>query len=182
VKRFLYLLPVLAFALLAFVLFDSLRAPAPDERQLPSMLIDKPAPKIALPALDAKARSFAAADLAAGHVTVVNVFASWCVPCRAEAPGLVSIRQIGGVALYGMVWKDTASKARAFLDDVGDPYARIDLDADGRTGIDRGVYGLPETYVIDRQGIERQRFAGPLVGDALTNIVGPAIARARAAD
>ena len=181
-KRIIYILPVFAFALLAFVLFDSLNAPAPDERQLPSMLIDRPAPKIALPALDAKTQGFATADLAAGHVTVLNVFASWCVPCRAEAPGLAVIRQIDGVALYGMVWKDTAAKARAFLDDVGNPYARIDLDADGRTGIDWGVYGVPETFVIDRHGVVRLRYAGPLVGDALTEIVLPAIAKARAAN
>ena len=113
---------------------------------------------------------------------MLNVFASWCVPCREEAPGLASIRQMDGVALYGMVWKDTAGKARAFLDDVGDPYARIDLDADGRAGIDWGVYGVPETFVIDRHGIVRLRYAGPLVGDALDKIVLPAIAAAKAAN
>ena len=143
------------------------------------MLIDKPAPRIALPALDARAKAFAPADLAAGHVTVLNVFASWCVPCREEAPGLAAIRRMDGVALYGMVWKDSAAKARAFLDEVGDPYARIDLDADGRAGIDWGVYGVPETFVIDPHGVVRLRYAGPLVGDALSNIVLPAIAKAK---
>jgi cytochrome c biogenesis protein CcmG, thiol:disulfide interchange protein DsbE len=178
-RRLLYILPTLAFVALACVLLRSLIAPPPGE--LPSMLIDKPAPRIALPALDAQAKAFTPADLAAGHVTVLNVFASWCVPCREEAPGLASIRQMDGVALFGLVWKDAPDKARAFLDDVGDPYARIDLDADGRAGIDWGVYGVPETFVIDRHGIVRLRYAGPLVGDALTNIVLPAIAKARAA-
>jgi cytochrome c biogenesis protein CcmG/thiol:disulfide interchange protein DsbE len=177
-RRLLYILPTLAFVGLGCVLLRSLIAPPPGE--LPSMLIDKSAPRFALPALDAQAKAFASADLAAGHVTVLNVFASWCVPCREEAPELASIRQIDGVALYGLVWKDSAAKARAFLDDVGDPYAGIDLDADGRAGIDWGVYGVPETFVIDRHGIVRLRYAGPLVGDALSAIVLPAIAKARA--
>jgi len=176
-KRLLYILPTLAFVALACVLLLSLIAPPPSE--LPSMLIDKPAPRIALPALDAQTQAFAPADLAQGHVTVLNVFASWCVPCREEAPGLASIRQMDGVALYGMVWKDSAGNARAFLDALGDPYSRIDLDADGRAGIDWGVYGVPETFVIDRHGIVRLRYAGPLVGDALNNIVLPAIAKAK---
>jgi cytochrome c biogenesis protein CcmG/thiol:disulfide interchange protein DsbE len=170
-------LPTLAFVALACVLLRSLIAPPPGE--LPSMLIDKPAPRIVLPALDAQANAFAPTDLAAGHVTVLNVFASWCVPCREEAPGLAAIRRMDGVALYGMVWKDSAAKARAFLDEVGDPYARIDLDADGRAGIDWGVYGVPETFVIDPHGVVRLRYAGPLVGDALSNIVLPAIAKAK---
>jgi cytochrome c biogenesis protein CcmG/thiol:disulfide interchange protein DsbE len=179
-RRLLYILPTLVFVGLACVLLLSLLAPPPGE--LPSMLIDKPAPKIALPALDAHARAFAPADLAQGHVTVLNVFASWCVPCREEAPGLAAIKQMDGVTLYGLVWKDTPDRARAFLDDVGDPYARIDLDADGRAGIDWGVYGVPETFVIDRRGVVRLRYAGPLVGDALTNIVLPAIAKAKNED
>jgi cytochrome c biogenesis protein CcmG, thiol:disulfide interchange protein DsbE len=178
-RRLLYFLPTAAFVVLAGVLLISLWKPPPGE--LPSMLVDKPAPQFALPALDPKAQAFARADLAAGHISVVNVFASWCIPCREEAPGLAAIRQIDGVALYGMVWKDTAAKARGFLDEVGDPYARIDLDADGRAGIDWGVYGVPETFVIDRHGIVRLRYAGPLVGDALDKIVLPAIAAAKAA-
>jgi cytochrome c biogenesis protein CcmG, thiol:disulfide interchange protein DsbE len=180
VKRLLYILPAAAFLALAYVLFSSLAAPPPSE--LPSMLVDKPAPALALPALDGKALGFARADLAQGHVVVLNVFASWCVPCREEAPALAQIKAMKGVTLYGMVWKDTALKARAFLDDVGDPYARIDLDADGRAGIDWGVYGVPETFVIDGHGIVRLRYAGPLVGDGLAAIVLPAIAKARAAN
>lgn len=177
-RRLIYVLPTAAFVALACVLLIALCKPPLADRQLPSMLVDKPAPRIALPALDAHARPFGPADLASGHVTVLNVFASWCVPCREEAPGLAQIKTIPGVALYGLVWKDSAAKARAFLDDVGDPYARIDLDADGRAGIDWGIYGVPETFVIDRHGIVRLRYAGPLVGDALTAIVLPAIAKA----
>ncbi|MGH6870753.1 MAG: DsbE family thiol:disulfide interchange protein [Rhizomicrobium sp.] len=176
-RRLIYILPAALFIALAIAFYVSLAGPPPGD--LPSVLVDKPAPGIDLPPLDAADRSFTRADLARGHVVVLNVFASWCVPCRAEAPALAQIKAMKDVTLYGMVWKDSASKARAFLDDVGDPYARIDLDETGRTGIDWGVYGVPETFVIDGAGIVRLRYAGPLVGDALTNILLPAIAQAR---
>ncbi|HEY1630436.1 MAG TPA: DsbE family thiol:disulfide interchange protein [Rhizomicrobium sp.] len=176
-RRLVYVLPAALFAVLAYAMYLSLSAPAPGE--LPSVLVDKPAPAIALPALDAKAQGFGRADLAQGHVVVLNVFASWCVPCRAEAPALDQLKAMHGVALYGLVWKDSAAKARAFLDEVGNPYARIDLDEDGHAGIDWGVYGVPETFIIDGHGVVRMRYAGPLVGDALTKVVLPAIAEAQ---
>jgi cytochrome c biogenesis protein CcmG/thiol:disulfide interchange protein DsbE len=176
VKRLLYIVPVLAFAVLAFVLFRSLIGPPPDE--LPSMVVNKPVPRDVLPALPG-AQGFVPADFAKGQVTVLNVFASWCVPCRVEAPGLAVIKGMKGIALYGMVTMDNAKNARAFLSQFGDPYSRIDLDADGHGGIDWGVYGVPETFVVDGRGVVRLRYAGPLVGDALTNIVLPAIERAR---
>jgi cytochrome c biogenesis protein CcmG, thiol:disulfide interchange protein DsbE len=176
-RRLPYILPVLVFAALVIGFALSLHGPAPDE--LPSMLVDKPAPMLALPALDSNAQAFAPADFRAGHVTVLNVFASWCIPCRIEGPGLAQVAALRGVALYGLVYKDTPEKARAFLADLGNPYQRIDLDADGRAGIEWGVYGVPETFVIDGKGIVRLRFPGPLVGDALTRIVLPAIAKAR---
>jgi cytochrome c biogenesis protein CcmG/thiol:disulfide interchange protein DsbE len=177
-RRLIYVLPAALFAVLAYVMYASLGAPAGDI-PLPSMLVDKPAPQIALPALDGTAQGFSRADLGRGRVVVLNVFASWCVPCRAEAPALAELKAAHGVTLYGLVWKDSAAKARAFLGEVGDPYARIDLDEDGRTGIDWGVYGVPETFVIDGHGIVRLRYPGPLVGDALTKIVLPAVAAAQ---
>jgi cytochrome c biogenesis protein CcmG/thiol:disulfide interchange protein DsbE len=176
-RRLPYILPVLVFAVLVIGFALSLRAPAPDE--LPSMLVDKPAPMLVLPALDTNARAFAPGDFKAGHVTVLNVFASWCIPCRVEGPGLAEIAALKGVALYGLVYKDTPEKARAFLGDLGNPYQRLDLDADGRAGIEWGVYGVPETFVIDGRGIVRLRYPGPLVGDALSKIVLPAIEKAR---
>jgi cytochrome c biogenesis protein CcmG/thiol:disulfide interchange protein DsbE len=175
-RRLFYLIPVVAFAALALVLFKSLIAPPPSE--LPSMLVNQPAPRDVLPAL-AGSQGFAPADFATGHVTVLNMFASWCVPCRAEAPGLAVIKGMKGVSLYGIAWKDSAKNAQDFLAQVGDPYGRIDLDADGRAGIDWGITGVPETFVIDGTGVVRLRYAGPLVGDALINIVLPAIERAR---
>jgi cytochrome c biogenesis protein CcmG/thiol:disulfide interchange protein DsbE len=176
VKRLIYIVPVLVFAALAWFLFEGLRRPPPDE--LPSTLIDKPAPALTLPALDAKAEGFGRSDLAAGRVTVVNVFASWCLPCRAEAPQLAQLGQARGIQLFGLVWKDTPAKARAFLAEVGNPYARIGFDGDGRAGIDWGVYGVPETYIIDRHGVIRERFVGPITPDSLVLDVLPAIAAA----
>jgi cytochrome c biogenesis protein CcmG/thiol:disulfide interchange protein DsbE len=180
-NRLVYVIPVLVFAGIAAFFFAGLReraSVAPDA--LPSMLIDKPAPITPLPALDSQARAFTASDLRAGHVSIVNVFASWCVPCRQEAPALAALAQMKGVPLYGMVYRDAPDKARAFLTEVGNHYARIDLDRDGRAGIDWGIYGVPETFIIDGRGIVRFRYADPLTPDALTNVILPAIARAQA--
>src|SRR5580698_7010719 len=145
-RRLVYIIPAAFFVALSCVLFLSLCSPPPSE--LPSMLVNQPVPRDVLPAL-VGSTPFAPADFAKGQVTVLNVFASWCVPCRAEAPGLAAIKGMKGVALYGMVWKDNAKNAQAFLADVGNPYQRIDLDADGHAGIDWGIYGVPETFVID---------------------------------
>ncbi len=178
-RRLLYLVPALIFVGLALVFFHSLSGPPPDE--LPSALIDKPAPALVLPPLDAGAKAFMPADLRAGRVTVLNVWASWCVPCRAEAPALAALAARKDIVLYGLVYKDKAASARAYLNDVGDPFSRIDLDADGHAGIEWGIYGVPETFVIDGKGIVRFRYAGPIVGNALETDILPAIARAQAA-
>lgn len=178
-KRLLYAVPVLALLFLGYLFFRSLNGPPPDE--LPSALIDKPAPQTALPPLDAAAKGFAPTDLRAGHVTVLNVWASWCVPCRAEAPALAELSQMKGIALYGIVYEDSAKAARQYLREVGNPFSRIDLDRRGQAGIDWGVYGVPETFVVDGRGIVRLRYAGPIVGDTLESIILPAIAEARAA-
>jgi cytochrome c biogenesis protein CcmG/thiol:disulfide interchange protein DsbE len=177
--RALYVLPVFALLGLAVFFFVSLNGSPPDE--LPSPLIDKPAPVVALPALDAGAKGFSSADLKAGHVSIVNVWASWCVPCRAEEPALQALAQQQGIALYAIVYRDTAPKARAFLDELGNPYAGIDLDADGRAGIEWGIYGVPETFVVDGKGIVRLRYPEPIVGNALSETILPAIEQARKA-
>lgn len=177
-KRLVYILPVLAFGGLAYLLFHSLSSPPPDE--LPSALIGKPAPPLSLPPLDARAKGFSRTDLAAGRVTVINVWASWCVPCREEAPALIQLAKLPGVALVGLVYKDKAGKARAFLDEVGNPFARIDADSSGRAAIDWGVYDVPETFVIDGRGIVRLRYSGPITPDVLSSTILPAIESARA--
>jgi cytochrome c biogenesis protein CcmG, thiol:disulfide interchange protein DsbE len=179
VTRALYIVPVLLFAGLAFFLFHSLVAPPPGELQ--SALIGKPAPDVRSPPLDAKTQGFGPSDFH-GHVTVVNVFASWCVPCRAEAPLLSALANLKGVSLYGLVYKDTPEKARAFLSDVGNPFSRVGLDRSGTAGIEWGIYGVPETFVVDADGIVRLRYAGPLTPDVLTSQILPAIEKARQAE
>lgn len=176
-RRLLFLLPAIAFAGLLYLFFHSLNGPPPDE--LPSALVGRPAPSTTLPPLDAMATPFGPADFRAGHVTVLNVWASWCIPCRAEATALAALSQMPGVALYGMVYEDKPVAAREFLNEVGNPFSRIDLDGSGRAGIEWGIYGVPETFVIDPTGIVRLRYAGPLTGETLDRVILPAIDRAR---
>ncbi len=178
-KRIFYLLPALGFAVLAFFLFRSLILPAPDI--LPSALIGKPVPRLALAALDATTRGFGPQELSSGHVTVVNVFASWCLPCHSEAPVLAELAGARDVALYGLVQKDTPAKVHAFLSEAGNPFQRIALDADGRASIEWGVYGVPETFVVDGGGIIRARFVGEITQEVLDSQLLPAIARAKSA-
>jgi len=177
-NRWIYLLPAAGFAVLALFLFKSLWSPAPN--LVPSALLNKPAPRLVLPALDEQTPGFSPADLAAGHVSVVNVFASWCAPCRTEAPQLAELAKLPGIALYGMTQKDKPPATRAFLDEVGNPFSRIVRDDDGRASIEWGVYGVPETYVVDGKGIIRLKYVGPLSDDVLREQVVPAIRAAQA--
>ena len=177
-KRLVYLLPVTGFALLAIFLFKSLWSPSPS--LVPSVLINKPAPRLVLPGLDAQTAAFTPADLAAGHVSVVNVFASWCAPCRLEAGQLEALSKLPGVAVYGLAQKDKPAATRAFLDEVGNPFARIARDDDGRASIEWGVYGVPETFVVDGKGIIRLKFVGQLTEAVLDQEIIPAIKAAQA--
>ena len=176
-KRWLFILPVAGFAVLAYFLFRSLWAPAPDI--IPSALLNKPAPRLILPALDGKTAAFTPADLTAGHVSVINVFASWCAPCRTETSQLAAMSNLPGVALYGLVQKDKPEAARAFLNEVGNPLAKIARDDDGRASIEWGVYGVPETFVVDGKGVVRFKYVGPLTDDVMAREVMPAIADAK---
>jgi cytochrome c biogenesis protein CcmG, thiol:disulfide interchange protein DsbE len=177
-SRWIYLAPVAAFLLLAFFLFKSLWSPAPEV--IPSALLNRPAPRLVLPALDAASAAFTPADLAAGHVSVVNVFASWCAPCRTETGQLATLAKLPGVALYGLTQKDKPAATRAFLDEVGNPFVRIARDDDGRASIEWGVYGVPETYVVDGRGIIRLKYVGPLSDAVLKEQFIPAIRAAQA--
>lgn len=177
-SRWIYLLPIGGFAVLAFFLFKSLWGPPPD--LVPSVLVNKPAPRLALPGLDEKSAAFTTADLTAGHVSVVNVFASWCAPCRTEADELLELSKLPGIALYGMSQKDKPAATRAFLDEVGNPFSRISRDDDGHASIEWGVYGVPETYVVDGKGIIRLKYVGPLSDAVLRQQVLPAIKAAQA--
>jgi cytochrome c biogenesis protein CcmG/thiol:disulfide interchange protein DsbE len=176
-SRWVFIAPIAAFAVLAFFLFKSLWAPAPSV--IPSALLNRPAPRLVLPALDARSAAFTPADLAAGHVSVVNVFASWCAPCRTEGAQLETLARLPGVAVYGLSQKDKPAATRAFLDEVGNPFARIARDDDGRASIEWGVYGVPETYVVDGRGIIRLKYVGPVSDDVLAQQLMPAIKAAQ---
>ncbi len=172
----LVFLPLVAFVALAVLL--AARLFSGDASILPSALIGKPAPSFALaPVTGVDKPGLATADLAKGGVTLVNVFASWCVPCRSEAPQLAELSR-RGVHLVGIAYKDKPQDTRRFLNQLGDPYAQIGADEDGRVGIDFGVYGVPETYVVDGQGVIRAKIVGPLTDDNIRSELLPAIARA----
>ncbi|MGH6969024.1 MAG: DsbE family thiol:disulfide interchange protein [Stellaceae bacterium] len=169
-RRALYLLPLVGFLALAVYLWRGL-APGYDPELLPSALIDKPAPTFDLAGLKGEARLSNRAFV--DEVVFVNFFASWCAPCRTENPVLMDLSRRNVIVLYGVDYKDKPADAEKFLEQYGDPYRRIGIDESGRTAIDFGVYGVPETYAIDRTGHIRWRHVGPLTPDVVKNEVLP---------
>jgi cytochrome c biogenesis protein CcmG/thiol:disulfide interchange protein DsbE len=145
-----------------------------DRDTLPSTLIGSPAPTVALPPLEEGAPTIDAEALRAPGVKLVNVWASWCVPCRVEHPFLVDLAT-AGVTVFGINYRDTPANARGFLEEMGDPFARIGTDRTGRAGVEWGVYGVPETFVIDGEGVIVFKHVGPLQRDVLENKLWPAI-------
>jgi cytochrome c biogenesis protein CcmG/thiol:disulfide interchange protein DsbE len=172
-KRLAYAVPVGLFAALVIALAMGL---GHDPRLLPSALIDRPAPDFALPGLDGAPHGLARKDLGPG-VTVINFFASWCVPCREEAPRLMQLAAHRGLTLDGISYKDKSEDSRRFLATYGNPFRHIGVDRDGTTGIDFGVYGVPETYVVDGSGRIRYRHVGPLSADDVDGKLLPIISR-----
>jgi cytochrome c biogenesis protein CcmG, thiol:disulfide interchange protein DsbE len=162
-RRLPFILPLLSFLLLAGYFALSLR-PGHDPHELPSALIDKEAPPFQLAGLNGDG---IARDALRGHPVLINFFASWCVPCRIEHPLLLRLAQQDHLPLYGIAYKDRPADANRLLATFGDPYRHIGLDQDGRVGLDFGVYGVPETYVIDANGIIRKRFVGPLTSETV---------------
>ena len=179
-KRLIYILPVAGFAVIALLLFKSLILSSPI-LILPSPLIDKPAPTRVLPALDAETQGFGPKELASGKVTVINVFSSTCVPCRLEAPVLGELAARPGMTLYGFVWEDQPENVRKFLAEVGNPFSRIGLDRDGSIGHEWGIYGWPETYVVDGHGIIRFKYIGQLTDQVVAQQLLPAVEKAKLA-
>jgi cytochrome c biogenesis protein CcmG/thiol:disulfide interchange protein DsbE len=143
-------------------------------REVPSPLINKPAPAFTLPQLHAPQETFSPADMR-GRVWMLNVWASWCVSCRQEHPALVELARSGAVPVYGLNYKDGRDEGMAWLKRLGDPYLISAFDAKGQVGIDYGVYGVPETYVIDKRGIIRYKNIGPLTPDILQEKVLPLV-------
>ena len=179
-RAWLVFVPLALFAILAGLFM--LRLGAGDASRLPSALIGKPVPAFALAPVDGLGKpGLSAADLKTGKVTVVNVFASWCGPCREEAPALLQLSQ-QGLPLVGIAYKDKPENTRRFLADDGDPFHAIGADTTGRTGIDFGVYGVPETYVVDGSGTITAKIVGPLTDDAIRKELLPAVARAELAE
>jgi cytochrome c biogenesis protein CcmG, thiol:disulfide interchange protein DsbE len=176
VRIALALLPlVVLVALLAVFALNIDRDPS----LVQSVLINKPAPQFDLPQV--KGIPVPGFDTAAlsGDVTVVNVFASWCIPCREEHPVLEALKQKTGVRIYGINQKDAAENATAFLAELGNPYDKVGADADGRASIDWGVYGVPETFIVDTKGVIRFKHTGPLSLADIDREIVPAIARAK---
>ena len=143
-------------------------------RDVPSPLIGKPAPAFELPQLYEQQKTFSNRDMA-GKVWLLNVWASWCVSCRQEHPLLVEFARTNVVPIYGLNYKDTPNDALAWLGQLGDPYTSSVEDRDGRVGIDYGVYGVPETFVIDKVGVIRYKQIGPITPDALKNKILPLV-------
>jgi cytochrome c biogenesis protein CcmG/thiol:disulfide interchange protein DsbE len=153
-----FAIPIAIFVALLLLLGIGLKL---DPREVPSPLIGKPAPHFELPELHQASKTFSERDML-GKVWVLNVWASWCVSCREEHPVLLDLAAKGEVPIYGLNYKDRREDGLAWLKGMGDPYKVSIFDFDGRVGIDYGVYGVPETYVIDKSGVIRYKRIGPL--------------------
>jgi len=167
-----FAVPLILFGALAVALYVGLGL---KPRDIPSALIDKPVPVFDLPAVKGRTLGLKTADLNNGEVSLVNIFASWCGPCRIEHPLWMDIQAAGDVQLYGINYKDDADNAADWLDRFGDPYARTGADRNGRVGIDWGVYGVPETFVIDKQGRIRYKHVGVMTREALDQRILPLV-------
>jgi len=172
-----YALPLLLFVSLIVLFLFGMQI---DPRKVPSPLIDKPLPAFELSQLHDPELTLSNQSLA-GDVALVNVWASWCVSCRYEHPLLVAFSRTGQVDIYGLNYKDTRENARQWLEQYGNPYRASAFDPLGRTGIDFGVYGVPETYVLDKNGIVRYKHIGPINQQDLDDTILPLIRKLRSA-
>lgn len=173
--RTVSLIPVILFLGLAIALGLGLSR---NPQEIPSALIDKPIPAFTLPPVQGRTLGLASADLG-GEISLVNVFASWCVACRAEHPLLMRLEADRAVPIHGLNYKDAPADAARWLDTLGDPYTRTGSDRDGRVAIDWGVYGVPETFVVSAGGRIAYKHIGPLTEKALDEIVLPLVRRLR---
>ncbi len=171
-NRFVFLVPVVIFLGITAFFYAGLQNGPPSV--LPSPLVGKQVPSYEMEALAPEFTSFTSADLASGKPILVNFWASWCAPCRIEAPILEELAKRKGMTLYGIAYKDEAEFARNFLDEFGNPFVHIVADSDGRGAIEWGLTGVPETYVVDGDGIIRAHYAGPLTDEIVENIILPA--------
>lgn len=157
--RLVFLLPLLLVGALFSAFYVGLSL---DPRKVASPLIDKPVPTFALAGLSQDIPGLSTADLATGDVQVVNFFASWCVPCRVEHPILMRLARDEAITIHGIAWKNEPAEALAWLNALGNPFTRIGVDLENKAGIEWGVYGVPETYIVDGTGRIRHKHVGPL--------------------
>jgi cytochrome c biogenesis protein CcmG/thiol:disulfide interchange protein DsbE len=169
-KALKFLVPLALFVVLVGFLAVGLKR---DPREVPSPLVNKPAPAFKVPQID-PALQFSPADLK-GQVWMFNVWASWCVACKVEHPLLLEFARSQTIPLVGLDYKDKTKDAQSYLRQHGNPYTLIALDTDGRVGIDYGVYGVPETYIIDKNGVIRFKQIGPITPEALEQTIIPLI-------
>ena len=169
-RRFIFIAPVLVFVGLV-VYFATPLLRGTDPSLIPSPLIDKPVPAFDLPPLPGYQKGLSSADLK-GKVQIVNIFASWCVPCRAEAPALMALKGMN-VTIRGIDQKDRPEDALEFLNELGDPYASIGMDIDRKVSIDWGAYGAPETFIVDAEGRIRYKQAAPITQEDIDDTILP---------
>jgi len=165
------LIPLAVFVVISGFLFAGLWR---DPREVPSPLIDKPAPQFSLSKLDDPVTKLGTTDMK-GQVWLLNVWASWCVSCRVEHPLLLELSRASIVPVVGLDYKDKDEEGKAWLAQHGDPYRVSVIDRDGRVGIDWGVYGVPETFVVDKNGVIRHKHIGPVTAEALQQTILPLV-------
>lgn len=174
-NRLIFLLPVVGFLAIAGVIAYFMLS-GKDAKIIPSALIDQPVPEFSLPSIDGATDALTAAHFK-GQVSILNVFASWCLPCRVEHPQIRRLAKVPGIVVYGLNYKDKPDRAKAWLKELGDPYDRVGADSNGRAAIEWGVYGVPETFIVDREGRIRYKHVGPIMPRDLEETILPIIER-----
>lgn len=174
-KKFFVLLPLLMFAVIVYFLWRGLGL---NPHELPSVLIGKPVPAFAEEDL-LDQENILKADIFKGQVALINVWATWCIACRAEHPVLMDVAKKFNVPIYGVNYKDKRSEALTWLKDYGNPYKKVIYDPKGTLGINLGVYGAPETYLIDRKNIIRFKYTGPISPEVWQEEIWPRIVALR---
>ena len=164
-----FLIPLALFLITVGFLFKGLFL---DPHEVPSPLVGKPAPMFQAPVLGETGKTFNIEGMK-GKVWLLNVWASWCAACREEHPLLIEMAKTGKIITYGLDYKDTDAEAQEVLTNMGNPYNKVLTDSDGKIGIDYGVYGVPETYLIDKQGVIRYKHTGPLTPEVLLKKIVP---------
>ncbi|WP_274423362.1 DsbE family thiol:disulfide interchange protein [Chelativorans sp. YIM 93263] len=175
-RKLLLLLPLLAFLALSAVFLVQLVS-GRDSSVVPSALIDEPAPQIELPPLEGSNLPGLSPEDFSGNVTLVNVWGSWCVPCRQEHPLLMQLAEDERIRIVGLNYKDQPQNALRFLGDLGNPYDAIGVDRNGRAAIEWGVYGVPETFLVGPDGAIRYKHVGPFTPESIRNDLQPRIER-----